>query len=136
MSLGLNCMTGVMLRFSCWVVLFSLSLLFVLCLLSRDPFVTLTITIFLSWDPSHSLYAPFNPYTVPCTTTGQEVLFAYLFLVVDDYSSSQFSHICCILLLLILLSMMFHNLLFLLSGMFYLILPCSFAYSADLFWSI
>ena len=96
----------------------------------------LTITIFLSWDPSHSLYAPFNPYAIPCITTGQGVLFAYLFLVMDDYSSSRFSHICCVLLLLILLLMMFHDLLFLLSGMFYLIPPCSFTYSADLFWSI
>ena len=131
LSLGLNCMTGVMLPFYPWVVLFSLSLLFVLCLLSRDPFVTLTITISLSWDPLHSPYAPFNPYAVPCITTGQGVLFAYLFLVMDDYSFSQFSRICCIFLLLILLSIMFHDLPFLLSGMFYLVPSCSFAYSAD-----
>ena len=76
------------LRFYSWVVLFSLSLLFVLHLLFRDPFVTLTITISLSWDPSHSPYMPFNLYTVPCITTGQGVLFAYLFLVMDDYSFS------------------------------------------------
>ena len=76
------------LQFYSWVVLFSLSLLFVLCLLSRDPFVMLTITISLSWDPSHSPYAPFNPYAVPCITTRQGVLFAYLFLVMDDYSFS------------------------------------------------
>ena len=50
-----------MLRFSSWVVLFSSSLLFVLCLLSRDPFVMLTITISLSWDPLHSPYAPLTP---------------------------------------------------------------------------
>ena len=91
----------------------------------------LTITISLSWDPSPSPYMPFNPYTVPCITTGQGVLFAYYFLVMDDYSFGRFSHICCIFLLLILLSIMFHDLPFLLSGMFYLVPPCSFAYSAD-----
>ena len=125
-----------MLRFSSWVVLFSSSLLFVPCLLSQGPFPMLTITIFLSWDPSHSPYMPFNPYAVPCTTTGQRVLFAYLFLVMNDYSSSRFSHICCILLLLILLSMMFLDLPFLLSETFYLVLSCSFTYSAGLFLSI
>ena len=96
-------------------MLFSLSLLFVLCLLSWDPFVTLTITTSLSWDPLHSLYMPFNPYTVPCITIGQGVLFVYLFLVMDDYSFSQFSPICCVFLLLILLSITFHDLPFLLS---------------------
>ena len=124
------------LQFYSWIVLFSLSLLFVLCLLSRDPFVMLTITISLSWDPSHSPYTPFNPYTIPCITTGQGVPFAYLFLVMDDYSFSQFSRICCVFLLLILLSITFHDLPFLLSGMFYLVLSCSFAYSADLLSSI
>ena len=53
------------------VALFSSSPLFVLRLLSQDPSVMLTITISSSWDPSHSLSAPFNPYTVPCITTGQ-----------------------------------------------------------------
>ena len=106
------------------------------CLLSQDPFVTLTITISLSWVPSHSLYTPFNPYTIPCITTRQGVLFAYLFLVMDNYSFSRFSHICCVFLLLILLSITFHDLPFLLSGMFYLVPSCSFAYSADLLLSI
>ena len=124
------------LQFSSWVVLFSLSLLFVPHLLSQGPFPMLTIIIFLFWDPSHSPYAPFNPYTILCTTTRQGVLFTYLFLVMDDYSSSRFSCICCILLLLIPLSMMFHDLPFLLSGTFYLVLSYSFAYSADLFLSI
>ena len=124
------------LRFSSWVALFSSSLLFVLRLLSRDPFVMLTIIISLSWDPSHSPYAPFNPYTIPCITTRQGVLFAYLFLVMDNYSFSQSSHICCVLLLLILLSITFHDLPFLLSGTFYLVPSCSFAYSADLLSSI
>ena len=54
----------------------------------------------------------------------------------DTYSSSQFSHIGCVPLLLILFSMTFHDILFLLSGMFYLVPPYSLAYSADLFWSI
>ena len=125
-----------MLWFSSWVVLFSLSLLFVPRLLSRGPFPMLTIIIFLSWDPSHSPYAPFNPYAILCTTTRQGVLFTYLFLVMDDYSSSWFSHICCILLLLIPLSMMFCDLPFLLSGTFYLVLSYSLTYSADLFLSI
>ena len=120
-----------LLRFYSWVALFSLSLLFVLRLLSQDPFVTLTITISLSWDPSHSPYTPFNPYAVPCITTGQGILFAYLFLVMGDYSFSSFSRICCIFLLLILLSIMFHDLPFLLSRTFYLVPSCSFAYSAD-----
>ena len=130
------CTECMVLRFSSWVVLFSLSLLFVLHFLSWDPFVTLTITISLSWDPSHSLYAPFNPYAVPCITTRQGVLFAYLFLVMDDYSFSWFSCIYCVFLLLILLSIMFHDLPFLLSRTFYLVLSCSFAYSADLLLSI
>ena len=136
LSQGLNCMTGVMLQFSSWIALFFSSLLFVPCLLSQGPFPMLTITIFLSWDPSHSPYAPSNPYAIPCTTTRQGVLFAYLFLVMNNYSSSQFSRICCILLLLILLSMMFLDLPFLLSETFYLVLSCSFVYSADLFLSI
>ena len=136
LSLGLNCMMGVMLQFSSWVALFFSSLLFMSCLLSWGPFLMLTITIFLSWDPSHSLYALSNPYTVPSIIARQGILFAYLFLVMDDYSSSQFSCIGCILLLLILFSMIFHDVLFLLSGTFYLVPPCSFAYSADLFWSI
>ena len=88
----------VVLWFSSWVVLFSSFLPFVPHLLSQGPFLMLTITIFLSWDPSHSLYGPSNPYAIPYTTTGQGTLFAYLFLVMDDYSSSRFSHICCILL--------------------------------------
>ena len=125
-----------LLQFYSWVVLFSLSLLFVLCLLFWDPFVMLTITISLSCDPSHSPYAPFNPYTVPCITTGQGVFFVYLFLVMDDYSFSRFSRICCVLLLLILLSITFRGLPFLLSGTFYLVPSCSFAYSADLLSSI
>ena len=135
LSLGLNCIMGVMLQFSSWVALFSSSLLFMLHLLSWDPFVMLTITISLSWDPSHSLYAPFNPYTIPCITTRQRIL-TYLFLVMDDYSFSQFSHICCMLLLLILLSITFHDLPFLLSGTFYLVPSCSFTYLADLLSSI
>ena len=85
----------------------------------------LTITIFLSWDPLHSLYMLSNPYAIPSIIAGQGILFAYLFLVMDDYSSSQFSCISCILLLLILFSMIFHDVLFLLSRMFYLVLPCS-----------
>ena len=112
-------MHGRMLWFSSWVVLFSSFPPFVPCLLSRGPFPMHIITIFLSWDPSHSLYMPSNLYAVPYTTTGQRTLFAYLFLVMDDYSSSRFSRICCVLLLLIFLSMMLHDLLFLLSGTFY-----------------
>ena len=136
LSLDLNCTTGVMLRFSFWVALFSSSLLFVPRLLFQGPFLMLTITIFLSWDPPHSLFVLSNPYAVPNIIAGQGILFAYLFLVMDNYSSSQFSRISCILLLLILLSMIFHDILFLLSRTFYLVPPCSFAYSADLFWSI
>ena len=48
----------------------------------------LTITIFLSWDPLHSPYMPSNPYAIPCIIARQGILFAYLFLVMDDYSSS------------------------------------------------
>ena len=105
-------------------------------LLFQGPFLMLTITISFSWDPSHSPCTLSNPYAVPNIIARQGILFAYLFLVMDNYSSSQFSHIGCILLLLILLSMIFHDILFLLSGTFYLVPPCSFAYSADLFWSI
>ena len=96
----------------------------------------LTTTIFLSWDPLCSLYMPSNPYAIPCITTGQGISCAYCFLVMDTYSSSQFSCIGHVPLLLILFSMTFHNILFLLSGIFYLVPPCSLAYSADLFWSI
>ena len=122
--------------FSSWVVLFSSSLPFMPHLLSWGPFPMLTIIIFLLWDPSHSLYTPSNPYAVPYTTTGQGTLFTYLFLVMDNYSFSRFSHICCMLLLLILLSMTFHDIPFLLSRTFYLVPLCSFAYSADLLLSI
>ena len=116
-------------------MLFFSSLLFVPHLLSWGPFLMLTITIFLSWDPSHSPYVPSNPYAVPSIIAGQGILFAYRFLVMDDYSSSRFSRIGCVLLLFILFSMIFHDVLFLLSRTFYLVPPCSFAYSADLFWS-
>ena len=142
LSLALACWSAFLeqcprlLRFSFWVVLFFSSLLFVPCLLSWSPFLMLTITIFLSWNPSHSLYVLSNPYAVPSIITRQGILFAYLFLVMDDYSSSWFSCISCVLLLLILFSMIFHDVLFLLSGTFYLVPPCTFAYSADLFWSI
>ena len=50
-----------MLRFSSWVVLFFSSLLFVPHLLSWGPFLMLTITTFLSWDPSHSPYKLSKP---------------------------------------------------------------------------
>ena len=53
------------------MILFLGSALFVLRLLSQDPSVMLTITISSFWDPSHSLYAPFNPYTIPYLTTRQ-----------------------------------------------------------------
>ena len=137
----LECTCSVMLRrrvlrFSSWVALFSSSLLFMLRLLFWDPFVTLTITISLAWDPSHSPYAPFNPYAVPCITTGKGVLLDWLFLVMENYSHSWFSCICCMFLLLILLSITFHDLPFLLSRMFYLVPSCAFAYSADLLLSI
>ena len=78
------------------------------------------ITIFLSWDLSHSPYVPSNPYTVPCITAGQGIFFASLFLVMDTYSSSWFSRIGYVFLLLIFLSMIFHDVVLLLSGMFYL----------------
>ena len=133
LSLGLNCMTGVMLRFSSWAALFSLSHPFMPHLLFQGPFPMLIITIFLSWDPLHSPYTPSNPYAIPCITTRQGISFAYHFLVMDTYSFSQFSCIGCVPLLLILFSMTFHDILFLLSGTFYLVPPCSFTYSADLF---
>ena len=136
LSLGLNCTMGVMLQFSSWTALFSLFLHFVLHLPSQGPFPMPIITIFLSWDLSHSLYTPSNPYAIPCITTGQGIFFTSLFLVMDAYSSSRFSHIGYILLLLIFFSMIFHNFLLLLSRMFYLVLQYSFAYSADLFLSI
>ena len=126
LSPGLNCTMGVMLQFFSWVVLFSLFFLFVPHLLSWGPFLMLIITIFLSWDPSLSPYMPSNPYAIPCITARQGILFAYLFLVMDTYSSSQFSHISCVLLLLILFSMIFRDVLFLLSGIFYLVLQYSF----------
>ena len=94
------------------------------------------IIIFLSWDLSHSPYAPSNPYTVPCITAGQGIFFASLFLVMDAYSSSRFSRIGYIFLLLIFFSMIFHDFPPLLSGTFYLVPQYSFAYSAGLFLSI
>ena len=94
------------------------------------------ITIFLSWDLSHSLYTPSNPYAVPCIIARQGIFFASLFLVMDAYFSSQFSHISYILLLLLFPSLIFHDFLPLPSGTFYLVPQYSFAYSADLFLSI
>ena len=79
--------------FSSWAALFSLFLLFVPHLPSWDAFLMPIIIIFLSWDLSHSPYAPSNPYTVPCITAGQGIFFASLFLVMDAYSSSRFSRI-------------------------------------------
>ena len=131
-----SCMTGVILQFSSWAALFSLFLHFMLHLPSWGPFPMPIITIFLSWDLSHSLYMPSNPYTVPCITTRQGIFFTSLFLVMDAYSSSWFSHISYIFLLLIFLSIIFHNILLLLSRTFYLVLQYSFTYSADLFLSI
>ena len=119
-----------LLQFSSWAVLFSSFLLFVPHLLFWGPFLMPIITIFLSWDLSQSLYMPSNPYTVPCITARQGILFASLFLVMDTYSFSQFSRIGCILLLLIFFSMIFHDVLFLLSGTFYLVPQYSFAYSS------
>ena len=55
---------------------------------SWGPFLMPIITIFLSWDLSHSLYMSSNPYTVPCITAGQGIFFASLCLVMDAYSSS------------------------------------------------
>ena len=124
------------LQFSSWAALFSLFLLFVPHLPSWGLFLTPIITIFLSWDLSHSLYTPSNPYAVPCIIAGQGIFFASLFLVMDTYFSSRFSHISYVLLLLIFPSLIFHDFLLLLSGTFYLVPWYSFAYSADLFLSI
>ena len=125
-----------LLRFSSWAVLFSSFLLFVPQLPSQGPFLMPIITIFLSWDLSHSPYMPPNPYAIPCITAGQGIFFASLFLVMDAYSSSRFSRISCILLLLIFFSIIFHDFLLLLSGMFSLVPQYSFTYSAGLCLSI
>ena len=125
-----------LLRFSSWVALFSLFLLFMPHLPFQGPFLTPIITIFLSWDLSHSLYVPSNPYTILCIIAGQGIFFASLFLVMDTYSSSWFSCIGYVFLLLIFLSMIFHDFLPLLSRTFYLVPQYSFTYSADLFLSI
>ena len=117
-----NCIHGWhVLRFSSLAVLFSLYLHFMPHLLSQDPSLMPIITIFLSWDPSHSPYAPSNPYTIHCITTRQGIFFLSLLLVMDAYSSSQFSHIHYIFLLLISPSLMFHDLLPLLSRTFYFV---------------
>ena len=79
---------------------------------------------------------PLTPMLFLALLLDREYPYAYRFLVMDTYSSSRFSRIGCVPLLLILFSMTFHDILFLLSGMFYLVLLCSLAYSADLFWSI
>ena len=125
-----------LLQFSSWAVLFSSFLHFVLHLPSWGPFLMPIITIFLSWGLSHSPYMPSNLYTVPCIATRQGTFFTSLFLVMDPYSSSWFSHISYVFLLLIFLSMIFHDVLLLLSGTFYLVPQYSFAYLADLFLSI
>ena len=136
LSLDLNCMTGVMLQFSSWAALFSSSCPFVPHLLSQGPFLMLIITISLSGTPYIHHMCPLTPTLFLALLPDREYPFAYHFLVTDTYSSSQFSRIGCIPLLLILFSMTFHDILFLLSGTFYLVPLCSFAYSADLFWSI
>ena len=125
-----------LLQFSSWLVLFSLFLLFMPHLPSQGPFLTPIITIFLSWDLSHSLYVPSNPYTILGIIAGQGIFFASLFLVMDTYFSSRFSRIGYVFLLLIFLSMIFHDFLPLLSRTFYLVPQYSFAYSAGLCLSI
>ena len=98
-----------------------------LCLPSLSPY---------SGTPYIHCMHPLTPTPFLALLPDRGIPFAYCFLVMDTYSFSWFSHIGCILLLLILFSMTFNDILFLLSGMFYLVPPCSFAYSADLFWSI
>ena len=110
-----------MLRFSSSAALFSLYLHFIPHLPFWDPFFMPITTIFLSWDPSHLPYTPSNPYAVHYITTRQGIFFLSLLLVMDAYSSSQFSHIDYISLLLIFPSLMFHDLLPLLSRMFYFV---------------
>ena len=116
-----GCKWMVLLQFSSLAVLFSLYLLFVPCPPSQDPSLMPIIIIFLSWDPSCSLYALSNPYAVHCITTGQGISFSSLFLVMDAYSSSWFSHIDYVFLLLTFPSLMFHDFPPLLSRMFYLV---------------
>ena len=69
-----------LLQFSSWAVLFSSSCPFMPHLLFWSPFLMPIITIFLSWDPLHSLYMPSNPYAIPCITTGQGISFCLLLL--------------------------------------------------------
>ena len=92
-----------------------------LCPSSQDSSsITITIT-FLFWDLSLSLYEHFNPYVILYTTTRQGILFSLL-LVMDDYSSNQFSYIGYVFLLLIDHSQTFHNFLSLLSRTFHIVL--------------
>ena len=118
-----SCTTSrLVLQFSFSPALFFLYLHFVPHLPSQDPSLIPIITIFLSWDPSRSPYVPSNPYAVLHITTGQGIFFLSLLLVMDAYSSSQFSHINYIFLLLIFPSLMFHDLQPSLSKTFYFVL--------------
>ena len=94
----------------------------------RIPFLCLPSLSSYSGTPHIHCTCPLTPMLFLALLPDRGIPFAYHFLVMDAYSSSQFSHISCVLLLLILFSMTFHDILFLLSGMFYLVLPCSFAY--------
>ena len=102
----------------------------------RVPFLCLSSLSSYPGTPYIHCTRPLTPTPFLALLLDREYPYAYHFLVMDTYSSSQFSRIGCILLLLILFSITFHDILFLLSGTFYLILLCSLAYSADLFWSI
>ena len=97
-----------MLQFSSLVQLFFSSYHFTLPLLSQYSLLTTIITTFSSWDHLLSLYKLSNPYTVFCATTRQEILFSLL-LVMDDYSSNQFSHISYVFHLFIDYSYTFHD---------------------------
>ena len=77
-------------------------------------------TFFSSWDHSLLPYTLTHPYTVLHATTGQGTSLSLL-LVIDNYSSSQFSHISYVLPLTHCDALMFHRFLVLLSSSFYLV---------------
>ena len=100
------------------------------------PFLCLSSLSSYPGTPYIHCTCPLTPTPFLALLLNREYPFAYHFLVMNTYSSSQFSCIGCIPLLLIHFSMIFYDILFLLSGMFYLVPLYSFTYSADLFWSI
>ena len=88
-SQGLNCMKGIMLWFSSLVLLFFLSLHYMLPLLSQDSSHIAITIIFLSWDCFPLPNVHFNPYAVHLYYQTGDTSFT----LSHEHFYNQFSHI-------------------------------------------